>query len=400
MVSGQRINMEKSEVVFSRNTPADVRQDVVNLLRIGQVDSHSKYLGLPLIVGQRKTETFHCITEKIWRKMGDWKGKLLSMVGKEVLIKAVVQTIPMYMMSVYYFPQKNLDDIAKLIGQYWWNKNGRKGISWLSREVMYRKKEGGGIGFKDLRIFNEAILMKICWRMLTQPQLLVSKVLKAWYCQNSDLSYASLKGRLSHIWRGVMKNIQLFWSGQEWNENRSAVVWKMASSGEFSVKTAYDLISNNRASVHQIEYPSRERAGLSGDSRSNRVYCDCSWGPFNEFMGLVIAVIGQDGEVLRVQADIVKRSSCVSEGEGLALLGGMRLASLMGFNRFCFETDSAEVYRAICLGWGATGWCNSWIVEATHLLDSHERWSIGLIGREQNVLADTLAFKARQEDWC
>ncbi|CAM8986762.1 unnamed protein product [Rhodiola kirilowii] len=228
MLSGQRINMEKSEVVFSRNTPADVRQVVGSLLGIGQVDCHSKYLGLPLIVGQGKTETFHCITEKIWRKIGDWKGKLLSMAGKEVLIKAVVQSIPVYMMSVYFFPQKNLDDIAKLIGQYWWNKDGRKGISWLSREVLYRKKEGGGIGFKDLRIFNEAILMKICWRMLTH-----------------------LGSRPSHIWRGVMKNIQLFWSGLEWNVNSTGVVWKMASNGEFSVKTAYDLISNNRSKLQQ-----------------------------------------------------------------------------------------------------------------------------------------------------
>ncbi|KAL9667325.1 hypothetical protein QQ045_001677 [Rhodiola kirilowii] len=472
MVSGQRINMEKSEVVFSRNTPTDVRQDVGSLLRIGQVDSHSKYLGLPLIVGQRKTETFHCITEKIWRKIGDWKGKLLSMAGKEVLIKAVVQSIPVYMMSVYYFPQKNLDDIAKLIGQFWWNKDGQKWISWLSREVLYRKKEGGGIGFKDLRIFNEAILMKICWRMLTQPQLLVSKVLKARYYQNIDLSYASLGGRPSHIWRGVMKNIQLFWSGLEWNENSNGVVWKMASNGDFFVKIAYGLISNNRISVQQglgeqsfggfkkrfwnniwkstvpnklIIFcwrlyhgalpdvvrlikrgvgvdPRCKICGLVGET-AEHVVMSCWWVKalqislemdttleardsetirdwlWSEFMGLGTAVLGQDGGVLRVQADIMKRSSCVSEGEGLAMFGGMRLASSMGLNRVCFETDSTEVYKAVCLGWGAAGWCDSWIVEATHLLESHEEQSTGLIGREQNVLADRLAFKARQEDW-
>ncbi|KAL9682674.1 hypothetical protein QQ045_014479 [Rhodiola kirilowii] len=178
MVSGQRINMKKLEVVFSCKTPADRRKYIGNLLRIEQVCSHSKYLGLPLLVGQRKTETFNCITEKIWKKIGDWKGKILSMAGKEVLIKAVVQSIPVYMMSVYYFPQKNLDNIAKLIGQYWWNKTGRKGISWVSREVLQQKKEGRGLGFKDLRVFNEAILMKICWHILTQPHLLVSQVLR------------------------------------------------------------------------------------------------------------------------------------------------------------------------------------------------------------------------------
>ncbi|KAL9677882.1 hypothetical protein QQ045_015718 [Rhodiola kirilowii] len=244
--------MEKSEVVFSRNTPLDVRQDVGNMLRIGQVDSHSKYLGLPLIVGQKKTEIFHSITEKIWRKTGEWKGKLLSMASKEVLIKAVVQSIPVYMMSVYYFPQKNLDDIAKLIGQYWWNKKGGKGISWVSRETLYQKKEVGGLGFKDMRTFNEAILMKICWRMITQPQNLVSKVLLARYCQNLDLSNARLGSTPSHIWRGVMKNVHLFLSGLEWNVDRNAVVWKLASSGEFTVKTAYDLIRRNKTDAQHM----------------------------------------------------------------------------------------------------------------------------------------------------
>ncbi|KAL9681842.1 hypothetical protein QQ045_013631 [Rhodiola kirilowii] len=156
MVSGQRINMKKLEVVFSCKTPADRRKYIGNLLRIEQKDGD-----LQLHYGKDLEE-----------------GKILSMAGKEVLIKAVVQSIPVYMMSVYYFPQKNLDNIAKLIGQYWWNKTGRKGISWVSREVLQQKKEGGGLGFKDLRVFNEAILMKICWHILTQPQLLVSQVLR------------------------------------------------------------------------------------------------------------------------------------------------------------------------------------------------------------------------------
>ncbi|KAL9690286.1 hypothetical protein QQ045_011506 [Rhodiola kirilowii] len=85
------------------------------------------------------------------------------MAGKEVMIKAVVQSIPVHMMSVYSFPQKNLDDIAKSIGQYWWNKNGRKGISWLNREVLQQKKEEGGMGFKDLKVFNELVRGK-AWR--------------------------------------------------------------------------------------------------------------------------------------------------------------------------------------------------------------------------------------------
>ncbi|KAL9685346.1 hypothetical protein QQ045_022795 [Rhodiola kirilowii] len=108
MTSGQRINLEKSEVVFSSSTPLDIQRTISGRLMVNQASSHSRYLGLPLVVGQRKIEVFRCITEKIWKRINDWKNKLLSMAGKEVLVKAVLQAIPVYMMSVYRFPQKTI----------------------------------------------------------------------------------------------------------------------------------------------------------------------------------------------------------------------------------------------------------------------------------------------------
>ncbi|KAL9680897.1 hypothetical protein QQ045_012678 [Rhodiola kirilowii] len=97
---------------------------------------------------------------EIWKKVQDWKSKLLSAAGREVLVKAVIQAIPVYMMSVYQFPKKVILDLSKLIQQFWWAKNGNRGISWLSQNTMQRKKCEGGLGFKDLSTFNEAILMK------------------------------------------------------------------------------------------------------------------------------------------------------------------------------------------------------------------------------------------------
>ncbi|KAL9687641.1 hypothetical protein QQ045_032047 [Rhodiola kirilowii] len=68
---GQRVNYEKSEICFSRNTPGEVRIRVCNVFGVAQVSSHSRYLGLPLMVGQRKTEICRSIVEKIWRRVND-----------------------------------------------------------------------------------------------------------------------------------------------------------------------------------------------------------------------------------------------------------------------------------------------------------------------------------------
>ena len=61
-------------------------------------------MGLPSFVGQGKKTCFTQIKERIWAKMQGRKEKLLSQVGKEVMIKAVVQSIPTYSMSVFKLP--------------------------------------------------------------------------------------------------------------------------------------------------------------------------------------------------------------------------------------------------------------------------------------------------------
>ncbi|CAM8940407.1 unnamed protein product [Rhodiola kirilowii] len=241
--SGQRVNFEKSEISFSKNTPADVRRSIGGIFRVPQVSSHSKYLGLPLIIGQRKTEAFRGIVEKVWKRVNDWKGKLLSAAGKEILIKAVLQALPVYTMSVYSVPRKVVDDISKLIYQFWWNKReGNRGISWLNKETLQKKKCDGGLGFKDLRIFNDAILMKVVWRMIKYPQLLMSKILYAKYCPDQDIFRARLGSQASHFWRGVMKTLNIFLEGLRWDESEAAYKWRYTSNGVFSVSSAYDMI--------------------------------------------------------------------------------------------------------------------------------------------------------------
>ena len=58
---------------------------------------------------------FTQIKEQIWARIQDWKEKLLSQAGKEVMIKAVVQSIPIYSMSVFKLPVGLCKDIEAMI---------------------------------------------------------------------------------------------------------------------------------------------------------------------------------------------------------------------------------------------------------------------------------------------
>ena len=88
--SGQSVNLDKTNVVFSKCVATNRRQEIVDTLGVKEVEKHDKYLGLPTIIGKSKKAVFAALKERIWQKIQGWKEKLLSKPGKEVLIKAVI----------------------------------------------------------------------------------------------------------------------------------------------------------------------------------------------------------------------------------------------------------------------------------------------------------------------
>lgn len=106
--SGQVINKEKSSILFSPNTSQQVRDQMKNCLSIDHEVRGEKYLGLPVAVGRSRKRTFESIKKKIWGRIQGWQEKLLSKAGKEILVKAMAQSIPIYAMSCFDITKKHL----------------------------------------------------------------------------------------------------------------------------------------------------------------------------------------------------------------------------------------------------------------------------------------------------
>ena len=60
--------------------------------------------------------------------MQGWKEKLLSQARKEVMIKEVVQPIPMYSMSVFKLPVGLCKVMEAMIYKFWWGQGDAKKI--------------------------------------------------------------------------------------------------------------------------------------------------------------------------------------------------------------------------------------------------------------------------------
>ena len=122
--SVQKINTDKSSVFFSSNTLDERRSEVMNLLGPMQDTCHKKYLGLPSIIGKSKVEIFAEIKERVERKLSGWKEKMLSMGGREILIKVVAKAIPTYTMSYFQILKSLCDEMEAMMRKFWWGQRG------------------------------------------------------------------------------------------------------------------------------------------------------------------------------------------------------------------------------------------------------------------------------------
>ena len=144
------------------------------------MDRFESYLGLLTLVGRKKYHTFSFLKDKVWKMLQGWKGKKLSRAEKEILIKVVAQAIPTYTMGVFQLLAKLCEELQALCARFWWGQIGNKRkINWLSWEKLTRPKLEGGMGFKDLRQFNLAMLAKQGWRLLQDQESLLFRCLNA-----------------------------------------------------------------------------------------------------------------------------------------------------------------------------------------------------------------------------
>ena len=191
--SREQLNQTKTSLFFSSSTSIEIKEEIKTKFGAQVIKQHEKYLGLLSLVGQRKWNTFNDIKEKLGKKLAGWEEKLLSKAGKEILIKVVAQAIPTYTMSCFKIPDSLCKELIGVIRNFWWGqKREVKKMAWLSQYKLCEPMAKGGIGFKQLKQFNLALLAKQGWRLQMQQDSLAYRVLKAKYFPRCEYIQAPL----------------------------------------------------------------------------------------------------------------------------------------------------------------------------------------------------------------
>lgn len=78
-----------------------------------------------------------------------------------MLVKAIAQAIPTYMMSCFLLPKQFCEDLNRLIASFWWDGDeGERKMHWCSWERLCVPKSEGGLGFRNIFAFNLGMLAK------------------------------------------------------------------------------------------------------------------------------------------------------------------------------------------------------------------------------------------------
>jgi len=142
---GQKLNLQKTSLFFSRNTTLARKEEIVRLSGISEASRLDTYLGVPAWIGKNKGQAFKEIVERVRKKLSDWKVKYLSQAGKEILLKAVVQAIPTYAMSVFQLPNSLCLELNRMMQNFWWGHMEKSSkIHWCNWEKLGKSKATGG----------------------------------------------------------------------------------------------------------------------------------------------------------------------------------------------------------------------------------------------------------------
>eukprot|EP00253_Pinus_taeda_P013966 PITA_13966 len=216
---GALINKVKSRIFFF-NTPPTTQREIARILGFSVASLPSKYLGAPLIASALKHSSWTNLLEKLEAKLFLWMHRALNMASRLVLIKAVLQSMPLYLFSIMAAPKWVLKAIKQLQRNFLWGSLGpNRKWALVKWEKACLPKNAGGIGLRDPKHNNMIMGAKIWWKWLSYPNIPWARLWTAKYANNLPLEEHIRMSEISKgsvMWNSAIKHKDLIQKHSFW----------------------------------------------------------------------------------------------------------------------------------------------------------------------------------------
>ncbi|KAJ0758378.1 putative reverse transcriptase zinc-binding domain-containing protein [Helianthus annuus] len=170
-----------------------------------------KYLGIPLGANMNRINNWEPVVSVFQSRLSSWKSKSLSIGGRVVLLKSVLESLPIYFFSIFKVPVKVVEKLESLMRNFLWGGSEEvKKMHWVAWDKVSLPKKLGGLGIWKLSLVNKALLSKWVWRFVTEEEGLWSRVIRACHGKNRRGLVLPAKVNSSGVWKNIAKMVYSF----------------------------------------------------------------------------------------------------------------------------------------------------------------------------------------------
>ncbi|KAK2648080.1 hypothetical protein Ddye_015569 [Dipteronia dyeriana] len=158
--SGQRISKAKSALIPSKYISLARKRGLLRITGSMEGKFPVTYLGAPLVSQKLISWIMKPLVEKIRKKIIGWKFKLLSHGRRLILLRHVLSSMPIHLMSLFNVPQVTISHINSFLANCLWGEvEGKRKNHWHSWGKVCKLTAEGGMGLRDLKDVQKSLLM-------------------------------------------------------------------------------------------------------------------------------------------------------------------------------------------------------------------------------------------------
>lgn len=149
--------------------------------------------------------SYEFLLKKVSSRLNSWKGRILSPAGCVIMIKSVLQALPIYFMATDKIPESVTGQITGLMRRFFWGAMDKdRFLAYVAWSKITKPVKLGGLGIRDLNKVNEALIMKLLWKIATGNSALWVSLVRAKYIPRTELWLARRNYKCTPCWKAIM----------------------------------------------------------------------------------------------------------------------------------------------------------------------------------------------------
>lgn len=231
--SGLRVNHSKSNL-YMGGLSDDKQKRLLELTGFQRGQYPMQYLGFPISTSKWSKQDCRALVDKVTARLQSWSTRNLSYAGRLQLLNSVLHTFHLYWAYAFLIPKGVLYEVEAKCRQFLWggtqNKRRPALVSWA--EVCTENRYGG-LGVKNIAIWNIAAMEKLIWDIASNKDNLWVRWISGIYLKEENFWLHDCPVSSSWSWKALCSVRDKLAAGF------TSSGWSAEDSGQYSTASGY-----------------------------------------------------------------------------------------------------------------------------------------------------------------